>query len=72
MGRLTAQTLVFSWVPLPSAHFLGHLLQWSTGSGFWSPIRLDIRNILDLDWILFLFNRIHFIQMKGNLATQKL
>jgi len=27
--------------------------QWCTGSGFWSPIRPDIGNLLDLDWISF-------------------
>jgi len=27
--------------------------QWCTGSGFWSLIRPDIGNILDLDWISF-------------------
>jgi len=29
------------------------LLQWCTGSGYWSPIQPDIKNFLDLDWILF-------------------
>jgi len=28
--------------------------QWCTGSEFWSPIRPDIKNFLDLDWISFL------------------
>ena len=27
--------------------------QWCTGSGFWSPIRRDFGNFLDLDWISF-------------------
>ena len=27
--------------------------QWFTGSGIWSPIRPDIGNFLDLDWITF-------------------
>jgi len=27
--------------------------QWCTGAGFWSPIRSDIKNFLDLDWISF-------------------
>jgi len=31
------------------------LHQWCTGSGFWSPIRPDISNFLDLDWISFPF-----------------
>jgi len=31
----------------------GALQQWCTGSGFWSPIRPDIKNLLDLDWISF-------------------
>jgi len=30
-------------------------MQWCTGSGFWSPIRPDIENCLDLDWISFPF-----------------
>ena len=30
-----------------------HTYQWCTGSGFWSPIRWDIGNFLDLDWISF-------------------
>ena len=27
--------------------------QWCTGSGFWSPIRPDIKKFLDLDWMSF-------------------
>ena len=35
--------------------FIATAVQWSIGSGFWSPIRPDIWIFLDLDWISFSF-----------------
>ena len=47
--------------------------QWCTGSGFWSPIRPDIRNVLEWIGYRFPFNRIQkrIIQMKKFVPMQK-
>jgi len=47
------------------------LNQWSTGSGFWSPIRPDIKFFWIWIGYRFPFNRIRILRIKWNLTVQK-